>query len=81
MKCHRTHVLLPEWMLARRAYAAPVVAEAIAAHARGKGYRRIALSMGLPETTVRDWLRSFDRNTSPPHDIPQAPAPGSAKRR
>ncbi|NKE58396.1 hypothetical protein FXN61_16830 [Lentzea sp. PSKA42] len=65
--CRRTHVLLPDWMLLRRAYAAPVIREAVAAHVRGKGYRRIALSLGLPETTVRDWLRAFRRNTSPPH--------------
>ncbi|WP_307830677.1 DUF6431 domain-containing protein [Lentzea nigeriaca] len=65
--CRRTHVLLPDWMVRRRAYAAPVILEAIAAHVAGKGYRRIALLLGLPETTVRDWLRAFRRNTSPPH--------------
>ena len=67
--CRRTHVLLPDWMLLRRAYAAPVVQEVITQHTHGKGYRRIALSLGLPETTVRDWLRAFRRrrNTSPPH--------------
>jgi transposase-like protein len=65
--CRRTHVLLPDWMLLRRAYAAPVIGEAVAAHLGGKGYRRIALTLGLPETTVRDWLRAFRRNTSPPH--------------
>ena len=65
--CRRTHVLLPDWMVLRRAYAAPVIREAIAAHLGGKGYRRIALILGLPETTVRDWLRAFRRNTSPPH--------------
>ncbi|TWP52379.1 hypothetical protein FKR81_08550 [Lentzea tibetensis] len=67
--CRRTHVLLPDWMRLRRAYAAPVIREAVAAHIRGNGYRRIALSLGLPETTVRDWLRDFRRrrNTSPPH--------------
>jgi hypothetical protein len=52
-------VLLPDWMLLRRAYAAPVIWEALAAHARGLGYRRIALRRGLPETTVRDWLRAL----------------------
>ncbi|MEU0885870.1 DUF6431 domain-containing protein [Lentzea sp. NPDC005914] len=65
--CRRTHVLLPDWMSLRRAYAAPVIREAVAAHVGGRGYRRIALSLGLPETTVRDWLRAFRRNTSPPH--------------
>jgi hypothetical protein len=51
-------------MLVRRAYAAPVIWSALAARARGMGYRRIALRMRLPETTVRDWLRAF-RRTEP----------------
>jgi hypothetical protein len=62
--CRTTHVLLPDWMLARRADAAPVVWSALAAHARGVGYRRIALRLRLPETTVRGWLRAF-RRTAP----------------
>ena len=49
-------------MLLRRAYAAPVIWSALTAAARGLGYRRIALRMHLPETTVRDWLRAFRRN-------------------
>ena len=64
--CRRTHVLLPDWMSLRRAYAAHVIREVVAAHVSGRGYRRIALCFGLPETTVRDWLRAFRRNTSPP---------------
>jgi len=46
-------------MLLRRAYAAPLIWSALAAHARGMGYRRIALRLRLPATTIRDWLRSF----------------------
>ncbi len=57
--CGMTHVLLPDWMLPRRAYAAPIIWEALVAHARGLGYRKIAVRRGLPETTVRDWLRSL----------------------
>jgi hypothetical protein len=57
--CGATHVLLPDWMLLRRAYAAPVIWSALAAHARGVGYRRIALRLRLPATTIRDWLRAF----------------------
>jgi hypothetical protein len=52
-------VLLPDWMLARRAYAAPVIWDVLVAHASGQGYRVIALRRGLPESTVRDWLRNF----------------------
>ena len=57
--CGATHVLLPDWMLLRRAYAAPVIWSALAAHARGVGYRRIALRLRLPATTIRDWFRAF----------------------
>src|SRR6266566_7587687 len=43
--CRVTHVLLPDWLLARRAYAARVVWWALVAHAAGLGYRRIALRL------------------------------------
>jgi len=59
--CRATHVLLPDWLLVRRAYAAPVIWTALTAQASGMGYRRIALRMRVPETTVRDWLRAFRR--------------------
>src|SRR5262249_26356452 len=59
--CGATHVLLPDWMLLRRAYAAPVIWSALTSHARGVGYRRIAVRLRVPETTVRDWLRAFRR--------------------
>ena len=80
--CGTTHVLLPGWMLPRRAYAARVVGAVLAARSRGIGYRRIALRMRLPAATVRDWLRAYPglrlhhgpapvraavRNTSPRH--------------
>lgn len=57
--CGTTHVLLPDWMLPRRAYAAPVIWDVLVAHSRGLGYRQIALRLGLPEATVRDWLRAL----------------------
>jgi hypothetical protein len=59
--CYVTHVLLPGWMLFRRAYEAATVWRVLTEHVRGLGYRRIALRMRLPETTVRDWLREFRR--------------------
>ncbi|MEV4706195.1 DUF6431 domain-containing protein [Actinoplanes sp. NPDC049316] len=80
--CGTTHVLLPEWMLPRRAYAARVVANVLAARSRGIGYRRIARRMRLPAATVRDWVHALPylplhhgaepapvaaRNTSPRH--------------
>jgi hypothetical protein len=60
--CGATHVLVPDWILARRADAAPVIWSALAAHARGLGYRRIAQRLRRPEATVRGWLRSFRRS-------------------
>jgi hypothetical protein len=59
--CRTTHVLLPDWLLFRRAYAARVIWRALVAHATGVGYRRIAQRLRMPETTVRDWLRACAR--------------------
>jgi len=68
--CRATHVLLPDWMVVRRAYAAPVIWGVLAAHAHGLGYRRIALTSDLPETTVRDWLRAGRRPAAPESHTP-----------
>ena len=57
--CRVTHVLLPVSVLARRPDEAGVVGAALAAAARGAGHRRIARDLGLPEGTVRGWLRRF----------------------
>jgi hypothetical protein len=55
----------------------------LAAHARGVGYRRIALNSELPETTVRDWLRALrpapkDTAVGPPDSSGPLPAPRRA---
>jgi len=79
-RCRGTHVLLPDWVAPRRAYAARVVRRAVTAHAAaGLSRRRISRQLGVPEATVRDWLRavrtgrddqvrtkSGDCNTKPP---------------
>ena len=57
--CGKTHVLLPAGMLARRADAAAVIGEALAAAAAGLGHRAIAVRLGRPAATVRGWLRRF----------------------
>lgn len=62
--CRTTHVLLPDWMVARRAYSARVIRDVLAARDDGLGYRRIAAARKLPETTVRDWLRALWRPPS-----------------
>lgn len=57
--CGATHVLLPVLMLLRRADVASVIMAALAAKARGVGYRPIAAALGRPPETVRGWLRRF----------------------
>jgi len=57
--CGVTHVLLPVVALLRRADVAVTIGTALAAKARGAGYRRIAAVLGRPVETVRDWLRRF----------------------
>ncbi len=58
-RCAATHVLLPVWMLLRRADSADVVGEAITLNAAGCGARPIAAGLSRPLSTVRGWLRRF----------------------
>ena len=55
--CGVTHVLLPARLLLRRPDEAPVIGAALAAAAAGQGHRRAARELGVPEDTVRGWLR------------------------
>lgn len=55
--CLVTHVLLPVTMLLRRAYAAKRIWAALTARAEGFGHRRIGVLLGVPQATVRGWLR------------------------
>ncbi len=57
--CRATHVLLPASVLVRRADCVAVIGAALAARAGGAGHRRIAAAAGVPECTVRGWLRRF----------------------
>jgi len=57
--CAATHVLLPVWMLLRRADSVDVVGEAITCNAAGRGARPIAAGLSRPLSTVRGWLRRF----------------------
>jgi hypothetical protein len=50
-------VLLPCICLCRRLDAVEVIGRALIAAARGVDFRRIAAELGLPESTVRNWLR------------------------
>lgn len=57
--CGRTHVLLPEFVLARRADAVTVIGAAVTAKATGVGHRAIGAGLGRAAGTVRGWLRRF----------------------
>jgi len=59
--CGRTHVLLAASMLARRADGVAVIGAALVAKAAGAGHRTISAGNGRPASTVRGWLRRFDR--------------------
>jgi hypothetical protein len=52
-----THVLLPVFVLVRRADTVEVIGAAVAARAGGGGVRMIAAWLGRPVETVRGWLR------------------------
>lgn len=54
--CRRSHVLLPGGYLPRRGYDVHVIGAALLQAAEGGGYRRVAASVGVPESTVRGWL-------------------------
>jgi len=55
--CERTQVLITAAGYPRRADTAENVGQATLAAANGVGSKRIAVQLGLPATTVRDWLR------------------------
>jgi len=57
--CAGTHVLLPQFALARRQDEGAVIGSAIEAHVAGVGFRPIAACLGACPETVRGWLRRF----------------------
>jgi hypothetical protein len=60
--CSVTHVLVAVACLLRRADGVDVIGVALLAKATGVGHRRIAVWLERPASTVRGWLRAFDRN-------------------
>jgi hypothetical protein len=56
--CRATHVLLPDFCLARRRYAVAVIGTVLLSIG-AEGYRRAAERIGAPGETVRDWRRRF----------------------
>jgi hypothetical protein len=57
--CGVTHVLLPVSCLLRRADGMAVIWAALAGKAAGLGFRPVAAGLGVPASTVRDWLARF----------------------
>ena len=60
--CGATHVVLDAGLLPRRAYAAGLIGQALAASARGHGHRPIAAGLAVPAGTVRGWIRAARRS-------------------
>lgn len=58
-ECSKTSVLLPNYLLVRRVDEAAVIGSALTQKAQGTGYRKIALNISRPSTTVRGWIRRF----------------------
>ena len=59
--CGRTDALLPWFVASRRWDTVDVIGAALELSAAGQGVRRIAASIGRPDTTVREWCRRFGR--------------------
>jgi hypothetical protein len=59
--CRRSHVLLPGFVTWGRLDVVEVIGPAVEAMCGGAGMRRVADSLDLKHTTVRDWRRRFAR--------------------
>lgn len=55
--CNVTHALVPTFLLRRRLDPAAVIGGAVARIVSGVGVRPVALALGVPHTTARDWRR------------------------
>jgi hypothetical protein len=58
-ECAGTHVLLADVALLRRRDEVSVIGLAVEAKVAGEGHRPIAERLGVPNDTVRGWLRRF----------------------
>jgi transposase-like protein len=58
-RCGRTAALLPWFVTPYRWDTVDVIGRALELAVRGQGVRRIAATLGRPETTVREWCRRF----------------------
>jgi len=55
--CPSTHIVLPAALQPRRGDTTAVIGTALLHKAKGLGYRRIAVAIDRPASTVRRWLR------------------------
>jgi hypothetical protein len=62
-----SRVLLPDSMLRRRQYGVEVIWAALLAAARQQPWNQVAAQLGVPYTTVREWLRRFARRADRVH--------------
>lgn len=58
-RCGRTAALLPWFVTPYRWDSVDVIGQALELSVSGLGVRRIAVALGRPETTVREWCRRF----------------------
>src|ERR1035441_9249876 len=65
--CGVSRVLLPDSMLRRRQYEVEVIWAGLLAAARGRPWNQVAAQLGVPYTTVREWLRRFPRRADRVH--------------
>ena len=65
--CGVSRVLLPDLMLRRRQYGVEVIWAALLAATRQQPWNQIAAGLGVPYTTVREWLRRFTRRADRVH--------------
>jgi hypothetical protein len=60
--CRVTHVLLDARLLPRRGYAVALIGQALLRAAAGSGHRPAARELGVPDGTVRCWIRAARRS-------------------
>ncbi len=56
--------MLDAGLIARRAYTAGLIGQALVAAALGSGHRRIAGELAVPAGTVRSWIRGARRSAA-----------------
>jgi hypothetical protein len=59
--CRGTHVLVADDCLSRRRDTVKVIGAALLARSKGTARRRVAVALGLHESTVSSWLRRFSQ--------------------